>query len=250
MTMKKILAGVLAAATMLSISATAFAAPEAPDKTKAVTKAGETEYEAGVTMMTAELDVELPASMKAFINPYGAEVAVTDEATLSKASTGVLSWYYEVVNNTKDFGIMIDIKDGKATPSNGITLTSTPKKDGGAANTKEACVVLLSAKDIATLKAVALADGTAVTNTAEVAAQAGGKFVFTATATDLPSFAYAPGATTDPGKVYIAFNGAVTLKNTVSGTTTPVEWTEDDSITTTYTLKINPAKTTAATAFA
>lgn len=250
MTMKKILAGVLAAASALTISMTAFAAPEAPDKTKPITKAGETEYEAGVSMMTAELDVELPAQMKAFINPYGAEVAVTDEATPTKASTGVLSWYYEVVNNTKDFGIIIDIKDGMATATTGITITDTPKADGGAANTKAACVALLSAKDIATLKAVALADGTQITNTAETTAQAGGKFVFSGTKTTLAKFAYAPKADTDPGKVYIAFNGAITLKNTVSGATTPVEWTEDDSVTCTYILKINPAKGTAAAALA
>lgn len=245
MTMKKILAGVLAAASMLTVSATAFAAPEAPDKTKAVTKAGETEYEAGISMMTAELDVELPAQMKAFINPYGAEVAIDAEATPTKSSDGIVSWAYEVVNNTTDFGIMIDVKKAKATPSTGVSLlTAAPGKTGA----KKALVELKAGATAADVKYAA-----ADTTSAAATATAQGKVLLTATDQDLARFAYAPAKddTNGAGKVFIGIVGSLEKGDPTNAT--PVadpEWTEDDTITCAYTLKINPAKTTQAQAFA
>ena len=240
MTMKKILAGVLSAATVLSLSATAFAAPAAPDTTKAVTKPGETEYEAGVGMMGAELDVELPSAMKAFINPYGAEVAVEDGTSAAKSKEGVVSWAYEVVNNTTDFGIMIDVKDGKATPAATVAIDAPGTAE--AATTKTAALVLqagATAADATTYDAAKTAS-TQATDTDQ------GIFVFSTTAASKSKIAYAPAKTTAPGKVYLGLTGAISK---VDGSGEDLEWTEDDIITATYTLKINPSAKTQADAF-
>lgn len=237
MTIKKILAGVLAAASVMAMSTSAFAV-EAPDKTKALSKPGETEYEAGVAMLTAELDVELPAGMKAFINAYGASVAVDEAETPTKISNGVLSWAYEVVNNTEDFGIMIDVKKGyKATPSKDVTVTA-PSSSMAAG--KNVAVVLQSGSTVAMATTY---DSSKAASTAATATTAGyAVFASTEAAAALEKFAYAPAKTeaAGAGKAYIAFTGAVGK----------AEWTEDDTVTCTYTLKINPAKTTAAAAFA
>lgn len=236
MTIKKILAGVLAAASVLSVSVTASAV-EAPDKTKAITKPGDTEYEAGVSLLTAELDVELPAGMKAFINAYGAEVAVDEAETPTKISNGVLSWAYEVVNNTEDFGVMIDVKTGfKATPSTGVTVAA-PAASMTAG--KNVAVVLQSGSTVAMATTY---DGTKTTSAPATATTAGyAVFASTAASTAVEKFAYAPAKTdAGAGKAYIAFTGAVGK----------AEWTADDTVTCTYTLKLNPAKKTATAAFA
>lgn len=237
MTIKKILAGVLAAASVMAMSVTAFAVEE-PDKTKAVTKPGETEYEAGVGMLTAELDVELPAQMKAFINPYGATVVVDKATAPSTVSNGVVSWAYEVVNNTEDFGIMIDVKKGyKATGSKDVTIVAPASS---IADGKNVAIVLQSGKDAST--ATTFASGKS-SSASSADGEAAGYCVFgdSPAGAALEKFAYAPAKTASgAGKTYIAFTGALGK----------AEWTEDDTITCTYTLKINPSKKTAALAFA
>lgn len=241
MTMKKILAGVLSAATVLSLSATAFAAPAAPDTTKAVTKPGETEYEAGVGMMGAELDVELPSAMKAFINPYGAVVAVEEGASAATSNAGVVSWAYEVVNNTTDFGIMIDVKDGKVTPAATVAIAAPGAAEAATAKT---AALVLQAGDTAT--AATTYDKTKTT-TAKATDTAQGIFVFSTTADSKSKIAYAPAKTAaGAGKVYLGLTGAISK---VDGAGEDIEWTEDDIITATYTLKINPSAKTQVAAF-
>lgn len=245
MTIKKIFAGVLAAASVLSVSATAFAAPEAPDKTKAVTKPGETEYEAGVSMMGAELDVELPGNMKAFLNPYGAEVAIDEETTPNKMKTGVVSWAYEVVNNTKDFGIFIDAKKVKGTPSTGVSIASAAPANGK----KEVYMSLVFAKDGAALKAVTAPAASSMTdNTQKVAHVA-----ITASETSQAKFGYVPGKTdtdTTSPKGVIGFVGNISKQGSAdaSDATKVTDWTDDDTVTVTYTLKISPAPAAAVAA--
>lgn len=242
MTMKKIMAGVLAVASVLSVSATAFAAPEAPAQTKEITAPGVAEYEAGVGMMGAELSVELPAQMKAFLNPYGAEVAVDAETTPTKSKEGIVSWAYEVVNNTADFGIMIDVKDAKVTPAASVAIAAP-----GTAETKtdkKTAALVLQAGNTA-------ADATTYddtkTATAQATATAQGIFVFDTTAASKSKIAYAPAKTdAGAGKVYLGLTGAI---NKVDATGEDFEWTEDDAITAAYTLKINPSAKTQADAF-
>lgn len=247
MTMKKILAGVLAAASMLTVSATAFAL-EAPDKTKPITKPGEAEYEAGIGLMTAELDVELPGSMKAFLNPYGAEVAITDvvetgNSDPATSTDGVLSWAYEVVNNTTDFGIAIDVKKGAvATPSTGVTISAPA---AAAPTTKAVMLQLMAGKAPSDI----VFDGSKSTSTA-CTTTAQGVYVFSSTAsTDaFANVAYAPAkdATNGAGKVYLGLVGNLGKKD---ATNKAIEWTEDDIVTATFTLKINPTAKTQAAAF-
>lgn len=238
MTFKKILASVLAAASVLSVSATAFAADAgvtAPDKTKTITKSGETEYEAEAGVLGVVLDVVLPAQMKAFINPYGAEVAIDAQATATKSTDGIVSWAYEVVNNTADYGIIIDVKGAKATPSKDVSLLSAAPGTTGA---KSALIELKAGANQAGVKYAA---GDTASTAATTSAQ--GKLIFTATEQDLAKFAYAAPATT----IYIGITGALEKG---SATTPAAEWTEDDTITCAYTLKINPAAKTQAEALA
>lgn len=239
MTMKKILAGVLSAATVLSLSATAFAAPAAPDTTKAVTKPGETEYEAGVGMMGAELDVELPSAMKAFINPYGAVVAVEDGASAATSGEGIVSWAYEVVNNTTDFGIMVDVKTAKATVGTGLTLNAPGSVSDGTSATDKQVALVLQAGNTA-------AEATKYDNTKIASAAATvvdqGIFVFAADAASKSKVAYAPAKSGQTaGKVYLGITGEINKQYSDGGNTEDLEWTEDDTITATYTLKINPS---------
>lgn len=241
MTMKKILAGVLSAATVLSLSATAFAAPAAPDTTKAVTKPGETEYEAGVGMMSAELDVELPSAMKAFINPYGAVVAVEEGASAATSNAGVVSWAYEVVNNTTDFGIMIDVKAGKVTPAATVAIAAP-----GTAETATAKTAALVLQAGATAAEATKYDKAKTASAQAAANGTQGIFVFSTTADNKSKIAYAPAKTTAPGKVYLGLTGAISK---VDGAGEDLEWTEDDTITATYTLKINPSAKTQDAAF-
>lgn len=241
MTMKKILAGVLSAATVLSLSATAFAAPAAPDTTKPVTKPGETEYEAGVGMMSAELDVELPSAMKAFINPYGAVVAVEEGASATTSNAGVVSWAYEVVNNTTDFGIMIDVKDGKVTPAATVAIAAP-----GAAETAKAKTAALVLQAGVSAAEATTYDAAKTTSKKAAADGTQGIFVFSTTADSKSKIAYAPAKTTAPGKVYLGLTGAISK---VDGAGEDLEWTEDDTITATYTLKINPSAKTQDAAF-
>lgn len=249
MIMKKIMAGVLAAASVLAVSATASAV-EAPDKTKAISKPGETEYEAGVTLMGAELDVELPASMKAFLNPYGATVSVNEDTDASKimnTKNSIVSWGYEIVNNTENFGIFVDVKDlkGKMTSKDGSLKDAAPT-----AGSKEAWIAMVGGKDAVT------AIGASAANTAPAALSAA---ISKAATTDntgkqtcLPvkadgsadsasKFVYCQAKDKDGAntmtKGVIAFVG-ILAKGT---STSAVEWTEDDEITLTYTLKISPA---------
>lgn len=236
MTMKKIMAGVLAVASVLSVSATAFAAPEAPAQTKEITKPAETEYEAGVGMMGAELSVELPASMTAFLNPYSAEVDVDAETTPTKSKEGIVSWAYEVVNNTADFGIMIDVKHAKATPAATVAIDAPGTAE--AANVKTAALVL-QAGDTA---ADATTYDKTITATAQATATKQGTFVFGTTEASRSKIAYAA----PKGKVYLGLTGAISK---VNATGEDLEWTDEDTIAAAYTLKINPSAKTQADAF-
>lgn len=254
MTMKKIMAGVLAVASVLSVSATAFAAPAAPDNTKEITAPGSAEYEAGVGMMGAELSVELPAQMKAFLNPYGAEVAITDQAVApatdpATSKEGIVSWAYEVVNNTEDFGIMIDVKAAKATVGTGITMVAPGSvTDGSSATDKQVALVLqagATAEDATTYDA-------AKTATTPANATDQGIFVFETTEKSKSKIAYVPAkAKTDTTgkKVYLGLTGEINKQYTSGADTEDLEWTEDDTITAAYTLKINPSAKTQADAF-
>lgn len=245
MTIKKILAGVLAAASVMAMSATASAV-EAPDKTKAVTKPGETEYEAGVGLLSAQLDVELPAQMKAFLNPYGATVAVNEDTDASKivnSKDNIVSWGYEVVNNTEDFGIFVDVKDLAGKASTGITL----KDAAPTAGAKEAWIALVGGKDAATAQgaaAIAPAAKTAViakAKTSEAGVQSCLPVKADGSKDSQAKFVYCQAkdkaGTNTMTKGVIGITGILAK----SSSTAEVEWTEDDEITLSYTLKISPA---------
>ncbi len=241
MTMKKILAGVLASASVMAMSAPAFAV-EAPEATKAVTKPGETEYEAGVGLLTAELDVELPAQMKAFLNPYGATVAVDALDTPTNIKNGVVSWGYEIVNNTKDFGIFVDVKNLKGSIAGGdAELTETAP----AAGEKKVWIAMVGGKDAATaIKSAATAPAAITAVVAKGATDKDGKQSCLPVKADgseqsQSKFVYCQGVdgTNTMTKGVIGFIGILGK----SDATHEVEWTEEDALTLTYTLKVSPA---------
>lgn len=240
--MKKILAGVLAAASMLSVSATAFATTT--DKT--VTKTGELTYDVAVTAPKIVLNLVMPAKMAASLNPYGAEIKMkTDGSVVSK--NGIASVSYSITNKSQDYGVYID-----ATAITTVTTsdkTKWPVKKTGAATdgTKGADLALIVSS---TESAAKLAPTTQPSADAAMTASADGVLMMDSTAvadktkgtvagqTSLKKWAYIKAATgdtdADAGVAYMAFCGQLAK----SSTTSEVVWNEDDAINVNLVLKV------------
>lgn len=266
--MKKILAGVLAAASMLTVSATAFAASN--DKT--VTKPGEVEYDVAVTAPTVVLNLVMPTKMSAALNPYGAEITVVPatkdaEGNAVAAKTnkiGIVSTAYKVENKSEDYGVYLD-----ATAITTITTTDKPNADktpawgvvpeaitakSGVKNANLALMANDSADALAGLTKPAAASS-------EAKSSAQGALVMDSTVkadstkgvvagqTTQKKFAFVKAQTpkTDteaakPGEVYLGFVGVLGS----SSTDKEVEWNEDDAITVTLVLKVTAGPKTLA----
>ncbi len=242
MKIKKIVAGFLAFAAVMSISVPAFAVA-APDKTKYITRPSEKEYEAYVEQLRVELDVEFPAQMRAYLNPYGAEVAVSDDKYVTtKMKSGVLSWAYEILNYTRDYGIFIDACDVRGTASKGIEFTdSVPASQGE----KQVYMALVFAKDADTFSR--LTGASAKTGTDEN--QKTAYIPISETPSSQQKFGYIKGAVTGCSRGVIGFVGNTSKQGSTDNPSAPTkttEWTDDDSITVDCILKIGPAPVSAA----
>ena len=248
--MKKILAGILAAVSMLSVSATAFAT----DKT--VTKPGEVEYDVPVTAPTVVLNLVMPAKMAAALNPYGAEMKL-DEAGTKTSKNGVVSMGYTVTNNSKEYGVYFD--------ATAITTIETADKEkwsvkqtaADTAGTRGADIALVAAKDLDAFATVAVptaaskpaAKGTGadpdqgylVMNSEQAADKAAGTVLGQTTQKKV---FFIPAATGDaaPGKIVMGFVG----KLAASSVDKEVEWTEDDAININLILKVTAGPKTLA----
>lgn len=243
--MKKILAGVLAAATMLSVSATAFAT------SKNVTKPGEVEYEVAVSAPKIVLSLVMPAKMTAALNPYGAEIKLSDSADAKTSKLGIVSPAYTITNNSKDYGVYIDatavtkVKTKDETPWK-VTTTAVAK------GTKAANLMLAGYDDedamsqVTTIKTASAAataseqgvlvlnsDAAADPDTGAVAGQTSQKKAF-----------YVAAADAEAESIVIGFLG----KLAESDTGKEVEWTEDDSISVDLVLKVTAGPKTFPTA--
>lgn len=256
--MKKILAGVLAAASMLSVSATAFASD------KNVTKPGEIEYEVAVTAPTVVLNLVMPAKMSAALNPYGADMVVVpatkdadgNDVAAKTNKIGIVSAAYKVENKSEDYGVYLD-----GTAITTITTTDKPNADktpawgvvteaitakAGVKNANLALMAKDTAADIASLTKPVAAS-------AEAKSNAQGALVMDSTVkadstkgvvagqTTQKKFAFVKAQTpkTDteaakPGEVYLGFVGVLGS----SSTDKEVEWNEDDAITVNLVLKV------------
>lgn len=257
--MKKMLAGVLAAASVLSVSATAFAL-EGGD-TAAITKPTEKEYSVGTGVLNVELDLEIPAKFQAFLNPYGAQVEIKEKIGTTdalKSGAGVVSYAYEFVNNTTDFGVSVDA----TAITTGSLKTSATAVNATAATAKEANMALVAADTaakiagygaassptgipVANAKMTGSANGVLVLNSAATAGSAYTGSV--AGETKQSAWGHIPalttsGSTKTPGKLYAGFVGAL-----ANSTTAPLEYTDDDAVEIALVLKFNPGATTTPT---
>ena len=260
--MKKILAGILAAVSMLSVSATAFASE------KTVTKPGEVEYDVPVTAPTVVLNLVMPAKLSAALNPYGADIEMKAKSSPEKddgvtSNAGIVSTAYTITNNSTEYGVYFDataITTIETADKTKWTVATAKLTDG----TKGAQLVLTGAADASALKtAIEAIDGkAAVANAPYDKTDGQGKLVMDSTVeankengvvagqTSVKKLFYVPAATkaTDtvtPAEIVIGFGGALAASD--SKTNKEVEWTEDDAINVALVLKVTAGPKTAPT---
>ena len=114
---KKVISAVLAGVMSLSTLGTSvFAA----SNEKALSAAGQTTFKISAAVAAPVIDVTVPSSISAAINPYGVEITVKG-GTLGAG--GVSSANYVIVNKTLTSAIKV-----KATPT--LTVPTTKDKDG------------------------------------------------------------------------------------------------------------------------
>ena len=224
---KKFLSAILAGACALScMSFAAFAQGEEEEAEGATVvtedpaeleKAGSKSYSISAGFTAPALNVTIPSQIKAVLNPYGVTVEVDDG--VKSGIDGVTSPIYEIVNNTKDFGIAVKAT-ATAKGTTGITIYETGDAPTWETETKKIVK--------ATVKAGATADAVADVITFQDAA----KITSTnkATVGDLiEEIAKAEG---DEGtKAYIQIGGNITQA---------ADWTTTDKVTLTLVLDIQP----------
>ena len=231
--MKRKIAGLLAALSVLSVSAPAFAAD------KKITKNfGEASYDVSAKMPKVTLNLVMPSTIKAALNPYGVGVQFDTESWM-ESTMGIVSLSYPIVNKSLDYGVYFDAVAYTST-SGDWEVTKTAVQNG----TKAANMSLTAANT-----AEDLADEDNYSNTASAASgSAQGNLPLDSTAADgrtsQEKFAYIPAATADTPqqKIFIGFTG----KLADSSDSTPVKWTENDSINVNVILRVFPAPKTLA----
>lgn len=237
--MKKFLAGVLAALSVLSISAPAYAAA-----TKKISENGGTfEYEVSATRPKITLKVVLPAQLKAALNPYSNDIQIDDTNTIH-SQTGIVSVAYPVYNLDTNYGIFIGATAVTSTSSNTWSVTTsalTPGVRGAnmsltASDTAEGITQYSNVKKTATsateqgnlpLDSTVPADRTKKTAKGQ---------------TSLAKLAYIPAS--DDGvteqKIYLGFTG----KLAEDSDKIVLDWTENDYINVNLVLKLTPGPKT------
>ncbi len=232
--MKKFLAGLLAAVSALSLSVPAYAASD-----KAVTSQGEMEYEVSMALPDIVLNISLPAQLKAALNPYGSEFQLGEDTTIV-SSNGIVSVAYPVYNLDTKYGIFIDATAITSTSSSKWSVSTAPLTDGvkganmclRASDTEAGIAVYSAAKKAAagfTDQGNLPLDSTVPANRANGTAKG---------QTSQTKLAYVPASDdgTTPKIIYIGFAG----KLADDSPTTPVNWTESDTINVNLILRITP----------
>lgn len=246
--MKKILAGVLAAASMLAVSATAFATD------KNVTAPGEVEYDVTAAAPKVTLNLVMPAKMAAALNPYGADIKLEDvKETSNTTKLGIASVAYKVSNKSTEYGVFIDAKaittistpdkpvDGK--PAWSVVATALPETADGVKNANMALMGFKSISEMksatapaaANAKATSSAQGALVLNSTVEANKETG---VVAGQTEQKQFMYLKAATdaTTPTDAYMGFLGK--LAESKADGSKDVVWNEDDAINVALVLKV------------
>lgn len=236
--MKKLMAGLLAIASVLSVSVSAQAAAG-----KNMVKPGELEYEVPVTNPKIVLNIVMPSQMKAAINPYGSEFQI-DELNTIHTTNGIVSVAYPVHNLDTDYGIFIDASAVTTTSSTKWSVTTnalTPGVKGAnmavtASDTEEGIPQYSNVKKAATS---ATSQGNMPLDSTVPADKAKG---IAKGQTSQQKLAYVPASADGktPSKIFIGFTG----KLADDANDKIVNWTDSDQINVNLVLKLTPAPKT------
>lgn len=236
--MKKLIAGILAIASVLSVSVSAQAAA-----VKTVTKPGELQFEVSVTNPKIVLNLVMPAQMKAALNPYGSEFQINDLNTIH-TTNGIVSVAYPVYNLDTDYGVFFDATAVTTTASDKWSVTTTALTPGvkGAnmavtASATEGGITQYS--NVAKAATSATDQGNLPLDSTIPADKAKG---IAKGQTSQHKLAYVPASAdgTTPSKVFIGFAG----KLADDSADTVINWTESDSINVQLILKLTPGPKT------
>lgn len=240
---KKILSGVLAAVSALTMSASAFAS----SNEKQVKAAGELEYEVNAVAPKVVLDLVMPAKLEAALNPYGAEIKLDADGT-NTTDTLIASTAYKITNKSQDYGVYID--------ATAITTVETADKtkwkvtaEKVVNGTKGATLALIGADAVdAFATAAEGVKGQKITSAAatestqgilamDSSVEANKETGVVAGQTSMKKlfFVKADADGSTPGEIYIGFAGDLAASDKAKG---EVEWTEDDAINVNLVLKV------------
>lgn len=121
---KKILSAVLASATILStLSVSAFAEDPTKVTGSAVSAAGATTYKVEAGFQAPTIDVKVPSTYNAVINPYGVPVMI---GTTVYGAGGIASPSYEIENLSADVGIKVNVNASATTRT--LTIVDAASK--------------------------------------------------------------------------------------------------------------------------
>lgn len=236
--MKKLIAGFLAVASVLSVSVSAQAAA-----VKTVKRPGEVEYDVSVTNPKIVLNVVMPSQMKAAINPYGNDFQIDDLNTIH-TKNGIVSVAYPVYNLDKDYGIFIDASAVTTTSSTKWSVTKnavTPGVKGAnmAVTASDTAEGIPQYSNVAKEATSATDQGNMPLDSTVPADKAKG---IVKGQTSQQKLAYVPASNdgTTPQKIFIGFTGKL-AKNSADKI---VNWTDSDQINVNLVLKLTPAPKT------
>lgn len=235
--MKKLIAGLLATASVLSVSTAAQAAD------KIINRPNEVEYDIEIPNPKVVMNVAMPSQMKAAINPYGAEFDVDELGTVS-SNNGVVSVAYPIENLDTELGIYVDATAITSTGSTKWSVTTTALTPGvkGAnmavtASATEAGITQYS--NVKKAATSASSQGNLPLDSTVPADKAKG---IAKGQTSQSKLAYAPASAdgVTPSKVFIGFVGQLSGDSA----DTIVNWTDSDQISVSLVLKLTPAPKT------
>lgn len=128
MNSKKILTAALAGAMAISMTSIAAFAEDPAPADKDITAAGEQTYAFTAGFNAPVIDVTLPTTLAAVINPYkiAIDLSAAQDGSLMTGTDGIASPEYTITNNSDTFGIKVAAKlSAKGT---GIMVVSDPAK--------------------------------------------------------------------------------------------------------------------------
>lgn len=237
--MRKLIASILAAVSVLSVSTAAQAA----QKTKTVIRQGEVEYDVEATNPKVVLNLAMPSKMKAAMNPYGADMSVDNLDTVHSRN-GIVSVAYPIENLDKNYGIFVDATAVTSTSGTKWSVTTnalTPGVKGAnmavtASNTENGITQYSSTAKSATS---ATSQGNMPLDSTVPADKAKG---IAKGETKQQKLAYVPASADGetPSKVFIGFAGQLADDSA----DTVINWTDSDTINVQLILKITPGPKT------